>query len=163
MSLVPRMLKRPLQLALVLLGVLGFLVQGLFTNGAAGHNLCIGCDRDGAGGWTLSAPCETGGGPNCCEAEDEEESTEDPTLPSAHGKRDCSCIDVPLVGGTAVMTAAPRVDATNSDVFKAPVVVAIMPAVMTVESRCTAVRPRAGPSSPPRLLTPLSRRTVLVL
>ncbi len=154
------MLKRPLYIALVLLGALGFLLQSLCMGIPAGHSLCIGCNH---GGWTVNAPCEQGGGPNCCEGDDEPESADNSGRPMAHSERQCGCIDVPLISGTAVTASAPRSDVTDTQVFKAAVVVAILPPTMTVLSQFTAVRPRAGPSLPPRLLTPQSRRTVLVL
>jgi hypothetical protein len=154
------MLTRSLQLALVVLGALGFLLQSLCMGIPAGLSLCIGCKH---GGWIVSAPCEHGGGPNCCEGEGEVEGPGDPMLPVAHGERDCGCIDIPLMSGTAMTASAPRIDSLTTHLFTAAAPVAILPPGMNVASGCTAIRPRAGPSSPPRLLAPSSRRTVLVL
>lgn len=153
------MRRHPIQLALVLLGVLGFLLQSFSLGVPAGHRLCIGCDREW---WTVGAHSDESTGSGCCETEHEADLPGDSTQPVAIGERECGCIDLPLMGGTVVIAAAPRVTSPNT-LFSKAAPVAMEPLAMLVEWRRTAVRARAGPCLPPRLPTPLSQRTVLVL
>lgn len=153
---------RLFHLALVWLGVFGFLVQTLCAGFPAGHTLCIGCEH---GGWTICAPANVEAPSRCCDGDDDHDDALPPdhSLPTFQGKNECGCIDVPLIGGLCVTMPSPRIDASDFNVFRLATALALDPTSLIVVPTCEGTWPGAGPRDPPRLLMPSSRCTVLVL
>lgn len=136
---------------LCLLGVLAQTVGG----GFAGSVLCIGCERTG---WAI-APAQEALPSNCCA--DECESNTSPHDHGAKTERRCGCLTVPLGQGLQQYVPTPRLDTSHHvvAVHDAPVI-----APISVIPACPSeIWARAGPTHPPRLLSPSARRTVLVI
>lgn len=163
------MVNRLVYPVLVWLAFAGFVLQSACAGLPFGHGLCIGCDRDGSAGWTISEPCVPGVR-DCCDDEHRKDGATDGSSGQAvHEPASCGCIDVPLMGGMTVVASAPvRVDLSVGPTFDQAL---LIPAFPTDQYRlgiqdltCWA---RAGPmwwdGSPPRLLTPLARWTVLTV
>ncbi|MEK6701760.1 MAG: hypothetical protein AABZ53_05825 [Planctomycetota bacterium] len=154
---------------LVWLAFAGFVLQSACVGVPFGHGLCIGCDREGSAGWTISEPCVPGVRDCCADEHHEGESAECLSGPAVHDPADCGCIDVPLMGGMTAFVSAPvRIDVAASQLFDhvlpVPVFLADQHRFGIQDLTCWA---RAGPmwwdGSPPRLLTPLARWTVLTV
>lgn len=157
---------RLLQTSLVLLAVAGFLFQSVWAGVPDGHRLCIGCERDGEWGWTISEPCVPGV-PECCEQEHDLDPVEVGPAPMTHGANECGCIDVPLGGVRAIaVSGSIRSDLSVSECFNGTLPA---PGVLTADGVFASHYPTcwisAAPlwwaGTPPRLLTPLFRWTVL--
>jgi len=154
------MSKYPLQSVLVWLSALGFLLQSFCTGVPAGQRLCLGCEGSG---WTVSTPVEIGAERGCCGEDGDGTPQKNPTAPIAPGERDCGCVDVPLVSGTALAVAAPRADRFEGSESDSSGLTAVLPRAMAAEARWIGNLAETNSSFPPRLPTPRSRRTVLVL
>lgn len=142
------------RISMVLLCLTGVMAQAL-GGGLAGSVLCIGCERTG---WTI-APAQEALRGDCCV--DERESSEVPQDRGVQAQQRCGCLTVPLGQGPRHVVASPRLDTSHD-----AVAVCATPAVALVTivpARQSEIWPRAGPTHPPRLLSPSSRRTVLVI
>lgn len=138
--------------------LLSILAQTIGGGLGASRMLCVGCD---GGGWTINAPNEGLPVAECCGVECHTEPFAESGCVIAHGEKPCGCIVVPLSDGIWITTAAPR-SATAPDIETVFVsVIRAMPGAMPIHE--AVAWSRAGPSHPPRLLTPRSRFTVLVV
>jgi len=162
------MVTRFFHFLLVLLASLGFLFQSIWAGVPNGHGLCLGCERDGGWGWTISEPCVPGVR-DCCEEDHEADESRLASGPIAHSSDECGCVDVPLNGSIAAAVAGPvRADLSVAECFKGAPTEQWMPAGdalgLAHYPTCWA---RAGPmwmdGTPPRLLTPMARMTVLTV
>lgn len=162
------MVNRLVYPALVWLAFACFVLQSACAGLPFGHGLCIGCDRDGSAGWTISEPCVPGVR-DCCDDEHHgDEHSDGSSGPSMHDPASCGCIDVPLMGGMTVVVSAPvRVDLSASATFGQAVPAPFPTYQCSVGTLDLTYWSRAGPmwrnGSPPRLLTPLARWTVLIV
>lgn len=145
---------------IVCLGALGFLIQAIVGSGGAGRALCVGCDQTW---WTVSSPCDPAGGVDCCSGDEAAQDTHvHPSQPLAHNENDCGCIDVPLPDHAVSAVAVERADLSGHFVTLA-YALPMWSCVPTDGPTPTEAWARAGPKSPPRLLLPQSRFTVLVI
>lgn len=142
------------RISVTLLCLWGVIAQTL-GGGFAGSVLCIGCERTG---WVI-APAQEALPGDCCA--DECESSKAPHDHGVKAQRRCGCLTVPLGQGLQRFVASPRLD-TPRDVVAIHVAPDIAP-IAVIPARTSQVRARAGPTHPPRLLSPSSRHTVLVI
>lgn len=152
----PSMVKRTLNSVLVCLLIAGILGHSLVERFPPGHSLCIGCDRVG---WTISPSCAPGVEPTCCDADDE--ATEDHHDGLTARGTECRCFDVPIVAGVHASIAKPRSETMGGAVAQ-PLILATCIVAATIVDAGEPGWAAASPA-PPRCLTPLDRRTVLVL
>ena len=143
------------RISVTVLCMIGLLVQSL-GGGLSSGVLCIGCERTG---WTITGPESQTGPRDCCD--DESESNDPSQQDSLKLERRCGCVSVPLTQGIQFSVISPRLE-TQSDVIATAVLpnVTLTCAILECQSE---IWTRAGPTHPPRLLSPSSRRTVLVI
>jgi len=162
------MVTRFFHFLLVLLASVGFLFQSMWAGMPSGHGLCLGCERDGGWGWTISEPCEPAVR-DCCEEDHEAAESRSASVPPSHGSNDCGCVDVPMSGSVATAVVGPvRADRSAAECFKGAPAKQWMPAGDALSlARHPARWARAGPmwmaGTPPRLLAPMARMTVLTV
>jgi hypothetical protein len=143
------------RISVILLWLVGVIAQTL-GSGLAGSVLCFGCERTG---WTIVAPA-THAVPNDCCA-DECEPSEVPHNHGVRAEKSCGCLTVALGQGLQHFVASPRLKASHGEVVTVCITPGIAP--ITVPVYQSEIWARAGPPHPPRLLSPSSRRTVLVI
>ncbi len=141
--------------SVAILCLISLLAQSLGA-GLEGGVLCVGCDRIG---WTIAGPEARAGARGCCADEGEPTGHRQVLALEVDGR--CGCIAIPLVKGLRLSVASPRVEPLHDAV--AVVVTASVVWVSDIPACEPGIRPRAGPTHPPRLLLPSSRRTVLVV
>lgn len=143
------------RISVAALCLIGLLVQSLGA-GLDGRMLCIGCEGTG---WTIAGPEAQTGPRDCCDHESESnEPKADQTLKM---ERRCGCVAIPLAQGLAYSVASPRSE-THHEVV-AILAIPIVAVVCVLPECPTEIWARAGPTHPPRLLSPFARRTVLVI
>lgn len=140
--------------------LVSLLIQSLGGGIGMGGVICIGCDR---GGWAISFSADHGNvtdscGNTCCDKDEADRST---TQTAVHGEERCGCVDVPLGSGVPIVSTELRVNSSHAviGVF----VAGVIPSATALLECQTEIWCRAGPKHPPRLLSPSSRRTVLVI
>lgn len=143
------------QLPVMLLCLLGLVVQFL-GGGLSGGALCIGCERSGL----TVVPTDKAVASDCCKHESE--PAKGPQTPSSDREMHCGCVVVPLARETRLSVSAPRVE-TRADDVTTPVATPIVSMIVAWPVCQPVAYSRAGPSHPPRQLTPSSRFTVLVI
>lgn len=142
-----------LALAWLIAGALLF--QALWAGVPGGARLCIGCPGQG---WSISQADIPDA--ECCDHEGEEK--DDHADAVACGQGHCGCIRIPVGPREGFTLTAPRTPSlTGEGAVEAPPVVGFMP--LAVAPNPSWVGFATGPPEPPRLLTPMSRRTVLLL
>jgi hypothetical protein len=162
------MVTRYTHFLLVLLAGVGFLFQSMWAGVPSGHGLCLGCDNNGGWGWTISKPCVPGVR-DCCDEDHDADEIQRASGPAAHGSNECGCVDVPLNGSVATAVSGPaRADLSIAECFKNASTVQWVPAGDGLnETHYPPCWARAGPmwitGTPPRMLTPMARMTVLTV
>ena len=154
------MTHRPSHLAMLWLVAASILVQSLWAGVPGGLSLCIGCDE---GGWSLAQAGEPVNGAACCAGDPEPSGPADQTVAARCETGACDCIRIPMRTAPDLTLVAPRAGAPTTTTVLPLHVVAFLPLAHEPPSARHARPPRAGPSTPPRLLTPMSRCTVLLL
>ena len=143
------------RISVTALCLIGLLVQSL-GGGLNGGVLCIGCERVG---WAIDGPEAQTGPRDCCD--DESESTEPQQNQTQKLERRCGCVAIPLTQGLRCSVASPRIESQHDVV--AVIAIRSVVVICAIPECHSEIWTRAGPTHPPRLLSPSARRTVLVI